>query len=76
MSMAAPEARGADEAAPAVSSDGERDVFSCPRCGSELLHRSHRISAYERWILPLVGIRPARCESCNLRFYSRKRTAH
>ena len=45
----------------------------CPRCGSEKLHRSHRDNAYERYVLKLVGIHPYRCESCNERFFSRKR---
>ena len=48
-------------------------VLSCPRCGSERLHRSHRYNAYERTILKILGIRPYRCESCNARFNSRKR---
>ena len=48
------------------------EVF-CPRCGSETLHRSHREGFYERVVMKLVGVRPYRCESCNERFYSRKK---
>jgi hypothetical protein len=48
----------------------------CPRCGSERLHRSYRDNAYERYVLKLIGVRPYRCESCNLRFLSRKKLDH
>jgi DNA-directed RNA polymerase subunit RPC12/RpoP len=45
----------------------------CPRCGSEQLHRSHRDNAFERYFLTLIGVLPYRCESCNERFFSRKK---
>jgi len=48
----------------------------CPRCGSERLHRSHRDNAFERYFLKLIGVRPYRCESCNLRSQSRKKLDH
>jgi hypothetical protein len=59
---------GPEENAPVVSAE-----LFCPRCGSERLHRSHRDNAYERYVLKVVGVRPYRCESCNLRFMSRKK---
>jgi len=53
-------------------SSSRTDVLSCPRCESELLHRSRRYNTYEH-ILGMVGVRPYRCEACNERFYSRKK---
>lgn len=60
---------------PAENAPAKHAELFCPRCGSERLHRSHRDNAFERYILPLVGLMPFRCESCNQRFFSRKRLA-
>jgi len=41
----------------------------CLRCGSSHLRRSHRKNAVERFLLPLLLIRPYRCQECKLRQY-------
>lgn len=41
----------------------------CLRCGSTHLRRSHRKNAFERFLLPLLLIRPYRCQECKLRQY-------
>jgi hypothetical protein len=51
----------------------DNNFLSCPRCGSERLHRSHRRNGYERTFIRIVGLRPYRCESCNFRFHSWRR---
>lgn len=42
---------------------------SCPKCGSERIHRSHRRGAVER-CLSLCGLRARRCHECNTRSVS------
>ena len=40
----------------------------CPSCGSPNVHRSHKRGFVERVILPLLHLRPYRCEDCDARF--------
>ena len=40
----------------------------CPSCGSLNVHRSHRKGLVERVIIPLLRLRPYRCEDCDARF--------
>ena len=46
---------------------------SCPRCGSEHVHRTRRGRLLEYWILVFLPVRPYRCGKCRLRFYGPKR---
>jgi len=43
-------------------------VRSCPSCGSKLVGRSRRRGLIESLILPLLFIRPYRCEECHYRY--------
>ncbi len=43
--------------------------FSCPRCKSRDVHRSHRRGM--DWLLSGMGFRPIKCLSCDHRFYVR-----
>jgi hypothetical protein len=45
-----------------------RQQKRCPSCGSPNVHRSHRKGLVERVILPLLHLRPYRCEDCDARF--------
>ena len=49
----------------------ERTPRRCPRCGRSRVHRSRRRGLREKFVLPLVGLRPYRCEDCDHRFLSR-----
>ena len=40
----------------------------CPSCGSANVRPSHRKGVLERAILPLLRLRPYRCEQCDERF--------
>src|SRR5215469_9413402 len=40
----------------------------CPSCGSTNVRPSHRKGVLERAILPLLRLRPYRCEHCDERF--------
>jgi DNA-directed RNA polymerase subunit RPC12/RpoP len=44
----------------------------CPYCGSSELFRSHRRGVIERYLFPVVGVRPVRCGNCDARFYRLK----
>ena len=46
----------------------------CPHCGSSEVYRSHRRGAVERYLLPIIGVRPVRCVNCDARFYRLKRS--
>jgi hypothetical protein len=46
----------------------------CPHCGSNEVFRSHRRGIMERYLLPIIKVRPVRCGSCDARFYRLKRT--
>lgn len=45
-------------------------VRSCPFCMSRAVRRSHRRGFFETLVLPLVLLRPFRCEDCNKRHYN------
>ena len=40
----------------------------CPQCKSRLVRRSHRYGFFESVILPLLALRPYRCEDCYFRY--------
>jgi hypothetical protein len=44
----------------------------CPACGGHHFARAHAHGPIERFILPIVQIRPYRCTDCDDRFYSRR----
>ena len=44
----------------------------CPHCGSSEVFRSHRRGMMERYLLPIIGVRPVRCVCCDARFYRLK----
>jgi transposase-like protein len=55
----------------AVSSPpaGDRGARVCPGCQSRNVRRSHRKWGVERFLLPLVLLRPFRCKNCGRRYY-------
>lgn len=47
--------------------DPKHSKFSCPRCGSPRVYRSHRKSLIEH-LLSQVGAKVRRCHQCSHRF--------
>lgn len=45
-------------------------ALSCPRCKCAAVHRSRRKGGLD-WLMSMVGLRPARCYTCQRRFYTR-----
>ena len=45
--------------------------FACPRCKCRACYALHR-KGFD-WVMSLTGLRPARCLTCNRRFYVRYR---
>ena len=43
-------------------------VRRCPQCQSNKVHRSHRRGIVEKCLLPLVLLRPLRCDECDYRY--------
>ena len=43
--------------------------LGCPRCHCKAVHRSRRRGL--DWIMSAIGFRPARCFTCDKRFYTR-----
>lgn len=41
----------------------------CPGCGSHDVHRSQRWGVIECALLPLLLVRPYRCERCDFRYF-------
>jgi hypothetical protein len=58
-----------------MSPDAERSwlesvqEFRCRECGGEEAYRSRPRGLFERCVLPLLLLRPIRCERCYHRFY-------
>jgi predicted Zn-ribbon and HTH transcriptional regulator len=52
--------------------DPEQDAKQCPRCESDMIHRSHRQGITER-LASALSIYPYRCDNCNNRFLARRR---
>jgi len=46
-----------------------RSKFHCPTCGSEVAYRSRQRTITERFLLPLLLLRPVRCGGCYRRKY-------
>jgi transposase-like protein len=44
-------------------------MMNCPRCHSEHIRRSRRKGIIERRILPMLLVKPFRCEGCDYRFF-------
>lgn len=51
--------------------DPEQDIRRCPRCESDMTHRSHRHGITER-LASALSIYPYRCDDCNNRFLARR----
>ena len=47
-----------------------RVVRTCPHCQSVNVRRSRRKGFFERFLLPLLLVRPYRCQKCDLRHYN------
>ena len=47
-----------------------RIVRTCPHCQSVNVRRSRRKGPFERILLPLLLVRPYRCQKCDLRHYN------
>jgi len=45
-------------------------VRSCPSCGSFEVRRSHRRGLFEVMILPMLLLRPFRCDDCLKRHFN------
>jgi hypothetical protein len=43
--------------------------FHCDDCGSDVGFRSRRRTFFERWLLPILLLRPVRCAVCFRRDY-------
>jgi hypothetical protein len=43
--------------------------ITCPNCRSSLNHRSRTKGIVETFLLPLIFMRPFRCEECDDRFF-------
>jgi hypothetical protein len=43
--------------------------ITCPNCRSSLFHRSRPKGIVETFLLPLIFMRPFRCEACDERFF-------
>jgi len=43
--------------------------YPCPRCKCKACYALHRKGL--DWVISLIGLRPARCLTCNKRFYAR-----
>ena len=43
--------------------------LACPRCHCKAVHRSRRRGL--DWLMSAIGFRPARCFTCDKRFYTR-----
>jgi hypothetical protein len=41
----------------------------CPNCSGLEIYRSHRRTAFERYLLRAIGMRAYRCIKCDSRFY-------
>jgi hypothetical protein len=48
--------------------------FQCSGCGGNRAYRSHARGFFERFGLPLLLLRPARCAGCDLRGYVSRTT--
>jgi hypothetical protein len=46
------------------------DRLACPRCHCKAVHRSRR-RGFD-WLMSAIGLRPARCFTCDKRFYVRQ----
>jgi hypothetical protein len=46
-----------------------RKAFQCTDCGSLKGYHSHLRNAIEKYILPVLGLRPVRCADCYRRSY-------
>ena len=46
-----------------------QSVRRCPNCNSFEVHRSKRRSVFEWVVLPLLLLRPFRCQDCDRRHY-------
>ena len=44
-------------------------IRCCPQCGSRDICRSRREGIIEKYILPLLRLRPFHCEDCARRYY-------
>jgi len=45
--------------------------YACPRCKCRACYALHRKGL--DWLMSLIGLRPARCLTCERRFYARYR---
>ena len=45
-------------------------VFHCSECGHDEAYRSRPRGVFERYLLPLLMLRPVRCERCYRRTYA------
>ena len=44
-------------------------MLACPECSSGRIHPSKRRGVVERKVLPIILVRPFRCEDCDYRFF-------
>jgi hypothetical protein len=42
---------------------------TCPQCRGNDIHRSRRCTGLERYLLPLLLLRPYRCADCDQRYF-------
>jgi hypothetical protein len=43
-------------------------IRCCPQCQSKEVHRSHRKGVVEHCLLPILLLRPFRCDMCDRRY--------
>jgi hypothetical protein len=64
-----PHRRNEDGSYDSTCPGGFATVANCPRCKCKAVLRAHRRGL--DWLMPILGFRPARCFTCNRRFYMR-----
>ena len=52
---------------------GRLYLHVCPGCRSRDIERAARRTSFERWVLPIVRLRPYRCLNCGRRFRDQQR---
>jgi hypothetical protein len=58
-----------------LSSWGRASEFHCQECGHHEAYRSRPRGVFEKYLLPILMLRPVRCDRCYRRSYARRTVA-